>query len=302
MASKTITQLTALDTVSTNLANTLFVVYDTETGTTKKASLSQIDVAVERSIQNVTSAGIYANAAFASANSASSYANGAFASANSASSYANSASSYANAAFASANTADQKAVSAGSYANGAFAAANTKLSSSGGTITGPISGLGNSKLDFTTYGSNTAYLTTTNDDSTALFIGATSADLYANTSVTIRANTKGTSQNWTFGEDGSLTLPASGIISGLKDVNITGNLAVTSNITTSNLTVTGVFSVDGVVLQWHTPIPLTSKGDPGDKAGYIAIDNNKLYRCVENYTNGANNIWVFVNFTGGTWG
>ncbi len=37
MASKTITQLTALDTVSTNLANTLFVVYDTETGTTKKA-------------------------------------------------------------------------------------------------------------------------------------------------------------------------------------------------------------------------------------------------------------------------
>ena len=160
MASKTITQLTALDTVSTNLANTLFVVYDTETGTTKKASLSQIDSAVERSIQNVTSAGVYANAAFASA--------------------------------------------------------NTKLSANGGTIT--------------------------------------------------------------------------------------GNLAVTSNITTSNLTVTGVFSVDGVVLQWHTPIPLTSKGDPGDQAGFIAIDDDKLYRCVENYTNGANNIWRYINFTGGTWG
>ena len=68
MASKTITQLTALDTVSTNLANTLFVVYDTETGTTKKASLSQIDSAVERSIQNVTSAGVYANGAFDKAN------------------------------------------------------------------------------------------------------------------------------------------------------------------------------------------------------------------------------------------
>jgi hypothetical protein len=160
MPSKTITQLTALDTVSTNLANTLFVVYDTETGTTKKASLSQIDTAVERSIQNVTSAGIYANAAFASA--------------------------------------------------------NTKLSANGGTIT--------------------------------------------------------------------------------------GNLTVTSNITTSNLTVNGIFNVDGVVLQWHTPIPLTSKGDPGDRAGFIAIDDDKLYRCVENYTNGANNIWRFVNFTGGTWG
>jgi hypothetical protein len=160
MPSKTITQLTALDTVSTNLANTLFVVYDTETGTTKKASLSQIDAAVERSIQNVTSAGIYANAAFASA--------------------------------------------------------NTKLSANGGTIT--------------------------------------------------------------------------------------GNLIVTSNITTSNLTVTGLFTVDNVVLQWHTPVPLTSKGGPGDLAGYISIDNDKIYRCIENYTNGANNIWVYINFTGGTWG
>jgi hypothetical protein len=71
MASKTITQLTALDTVSTNLANTLFVVYDTETGSTKKASLSQIDSAVERSMQNVTITGVYANAAFAKANIAS---------------------------------------------------------------------------------------------------------------------------------------------------------------------------------------------------------------------------------------
>jgi hypothetical protein len=168
MASKTITQLTALDTVSTNLANTLFVVYDTETGTTKKASLSQIDSAVERSIQNVTSAGVYANAAFASANSAS------------------------------------------SYANGAFASANTKLSLTGGTITGTL--------------------------------------------------------------------------------------------TANNLTISNTLSVQGVSIAWHSPAPLTSKGDPGDEAGYIAIDNNKLYRCVENYTNGANNIWVFVNFTGGTWG
>jgi len=94
---------------------------------------------------------------------------------------------------------------------------------------------------------------------------------------------------------------------------VTGNLTVTNTITSSNivlsntmtannLTVTGVFTVDNVVLQWHTPIPLTSKGDPGDKAGFIAIDNDKLYRCVENYTNGANNIWRFINFTGGTWG
>lgn len=94
---------------------------------------------------------------------------------------------------------------------------------------------------------------------------------------------------------------------------VTGNLVVTNTVTSSNvvssniitannLTITGNLIVDGVILQWHTPIPLTSKGDPGDKAGFIAIDNDKLYRCVENYTNGANNIWRFINFTGGTWG
>jgi hypothetical protein len=94
---------------------------------------------------------------------------------------------------------------------------------------------------------------------------------------------------------------------------VTGNLVVTNSITSSNvisgntmtannLTVTGNFSVDGVAIQWHTPIPFTSKGDVGDKAGLIAIDNDKLYRCVEDYTNGANNIWRFINFTGGTWG
>jgi len=184
-------------------------------------------------------AGSYANSAFSTANSAASYANAAFAAANNSTdlwvrTQANSAFNQANAAFLQANTPSYVANSAASYANAAFIAANTKLSLSGGTITGPISGLGSSKLDFTTYGSNTAYLTTTNDDSTALFMGASSAELYANTNVVIRANTKGTSQNWTFGEDGSLTLPASGTISGLKDVNITGNLTVTGTATYTN--------------------------------------------------------------------
>ena len=91
------------------------------------------------------------------------------------------------------------------------------------------------------------------------------------------------------------------------NLTVTGNVAssnlvVSQTINVSNLTVTGNLIVDGVALQWHTPIPLTSKGDPGDRAGFIAIDDDKLYRCVENYTNGANNIWRFINFTGGTWG
>jgi hypothetical protein len=87
------------------------------------------------------------------------------------------------------------------------------------TVPGPINGLGNSKLDFTTYGSNSAYLTTTNDDSTALFMGAVSAELYANTYVSIRANTGGTSQTWTFNDDGNLTLPSGGEITSNQITN-----------------------------------------------------------------------------------
>jgi hypothetical protein len=109
------------------------------------------------------------------------------------------ADSKAQAAFDKANTGTSQLV------NGA---STVSLSIDGNlTVPGPISGLGVSKLDFTTYGANSAYLTTTNDDSTALFMGAASAELYAYTNVQIRANTAGISQNWTFGADGTLTFP-----------------------------------------------------------------------------------------------
>jgi hypothetical protein len=75
------------------------------------------------------------------------------------------------------------------------------------TVPGPIRGLGNSKLDFTTFGVNTAYLTTTGDDSTALIMGTQVFELYANNYVQIRTNTAGVSNNWTFGADGTLTFP-----------------------------------------------------------------------------------------------
>jgi hypothetical protein len=74
------------------------------------------------------------------------------------------------------------------------------------TVPGPISGLGNAKLDFTTY-ANVAYLTSTSDDTTALYMGSVSAELYAQTNIIIRTNTDGASKQWTFGDDGSLTLP-----------------------------------------------------------------------------------------------
>jgi hypothetical protein len=75
------------------------------------------------------------------------------------------------------------------------------------TVPGPISGLGNSKLDFTTFGANTVYLTTTDNDFTALTMGTEVAELYANNYVQIRTNTAEVSKNWTFNTDGTLTFP-----------------------------------------------------------------------------------------------
>jgi hypothetical protein len=157
-----------------------------------------------------------------------------------------------------ANGAFDKANSANILAQQAYDNSNTKLSLSGGTITGPISGLGNSKLDFTAYGSNTAYLTTTNDDYTALFLTAASAELYANATVQIRSNTKGTSQNWTFGEDGSLTLPTNGTISGLKDLNVTGNLTVVGQTVYANtetvLIKDNIITLNAAISQSGSPV------------------------------------------------
>jgi hypothetical protein len=144
------------------------------------------------------------------------------------------------------------------------------LNTPGNITANTFIGLGNSKLDFTTYGSNSAYLTTTNDDSTALFMGAVSAELYANTYVSIRANTGGTSQTWTFNDNGNLALPSNvssinyangqSILTGLGggvgnygDSNVasllsafgTNTIVTTGNITGGNLITTGLASVTG---------------------------------------------------------
>jgi hypothetical protein len=65
----------------------------------------------------------------------------------------------------------------------------------------------NSKLDLVGFGPNTAYLTTTPDDTTALFMGVFGADLRANNYVSIATNTGDVSRLWTFGTDGSLSFP-----------------------------------------------------------------------------------------------
>ena len=91
------------------------------------------------------------------------------------------------------------------------------------TVPGAINGLGNSKLDFNTYGANTAYLTTTSDDTTALFMGMASAELYAQTNILIRTNTDETAKVWTFGDDGGLTFPDSTTQNTAASITIVGD-------------------------------------------------------------------------------
>lgn len=140
---------------------------------------------------------------------------------------------------------------------------------------------------------NSAFNTANSSSSYAngAFVAANTADQ--------KAVTSGSYANSAFASSNTKLSLTGGTITGNL---ITGNLAVSNTITVSDIVVGNSINVHGVSINWHEPVPLTSKGDPGDLAGYIAIDNDKLYRCVENYTNGANNIWVYINFTGGTWG
>jgi len=145
------------------------------------------------------------------------------------------------------------------------AVVNTTLSNI--TVSGPISGLGYSKLDLATYGANTAYLTTTSDDSTALFMGAVSAELYAFTNIQIRANTGGVSQSWTFNEDGTLTFPDSTVqTTAFTTSDAYSNAKVYANVTpllTSKADLTGATFTGNVIATNLLP-PSDDSGSVGD--------------------------------------
>ena len=191
-----------------------------------------------------------------------------------------------------------------------FAVANTipanltfTLPSADGTAGQVLTTNGGGTLSFTSNDGTLSY-----GQANAAFTAANSASSYANGSFVAantadqRAVTSGSYSNGAFAAANSASSYANGAFASANTkLSLTGG-TITGNLIANNLTVSDTFSVRGVSIVWHSPVPLTSKGDPGDEAGYIAVDNDKLYRCVENYTNGANNIWRFINFTGGNWG
>ena len=117
-------------------------------------------------------------------------------------------------------------------------------------VPGAIVTASNSKLDLVGFGPNTAYLTTTPDDSTALFMGAAVAELRASTYVSITTNTAGTPYLWEFGADGGLKFPD----------NSTQTIAFTGNPDSSNWdsTYTTVKDTSGYWSQAYTNLTSNS--------------------------------------------
>jgi hypothetical protein len=67
---------------------------------------------------------------------------------------------------------------------------------------------------------------------------------------------------------------------------------------------TGVFTFAPADLSSYlelTNAPSTSKGSPGDAVGDVAMDNDYIYRCIANYTDGNADIWKRVEFSTDTW-
>jgi hypothetical protein len=98
------------------------------------------------------------------------------------------------------------------------------------TVPGAILTNSNSQLQMTE-SANTAYLGTTADDSTALYLTATTAQLYANGEASISSNVGGgNAHGWAFDIDGNTNIPG--------DIISFGNIGITTNVgnTTSSWT------------------------------------------------------------------
>jgi hypothetical protein len=174
----------------------------------------------------------------------------------------------------------QAANSAGSYANGAFTSANTadQKGVSAGSYANSAFGVANSASSY----------------ANGAFAAANTADQ--------RAVTSGDYANSAFAKANTLFNATAVIHANTITANTISsiNLVSSNTVVANNVIISGILDVDGVQLVWHAP-PTTSKGSSGDVAGLIAIDNDKLYRCVGTY-DGTTDIWRFINFTGGTWG
>lgn len=67
------------------------------------------------------------------------------------------------------------------------------------------------------------------------------------------------------------------------------------------ITVNGVINLNNSTFISSASAPTSSKGQPGDGAGTVIIDNDYVYRCIADYTTGTPDIWVRVQFDATPW-
>ena len=188
----------------------------------------------QASYNQANSSYLHANAAFAAANTAlnsNAHANAAFNVANTANTTATSSSSYSNSAFAVANTANATATAASSYANSAYQVANSASSYANGAFVAANTGLlsfGHANAAF-----NTANIAINNSVNTSLLL----TEIFANVTATETqiqtaggyANAAYRHANAAYVNSNTKFNSSGGTISG--DVNVTGNLTISGNVT-----------------------------------------------------------------------
>jgi len=171
---------------------------------------------------------------------------------------------------------------------------------------GPTSSF--SKLDLVTEGANTAYLTTTNNDTTALYLTETTAELYANTTVSIFANTGGTSKEWLFDSNGNLTFPDGSIQSTAPVAEAPFNIQAI-NFTAIAGARYGVNTSGGAVTATLPATPATGVAVFfADAGGAYSTNNLTINRNGETIMDSATNLVVSTNnqsvglfYNGTTW-
>lgn len=103
------------------------------------------------------------------------------------------------------------------------------------------------------------------------------------------------------------------------DIRITGNdvVSIRNNSVTQPVTVVANYDGDGKYWEFRVDgflqfpdggavafgsnVPTTSKGQSGDFAGLMVFDDNYIYRCVSDYTDGIADIWKRIQWSGDTW-
>jgi hypothetical protein len=304
MATKKISELTLLDTVSANLQLTVIPVLDTATGTTRKVTLQQINDSVEANIPFAAAAFTQANNANTNAITSGVYANAAFQKSNNSLNVSTGGSITGNiivngnvtANYFLGNGSLLTGISAGDYANAAYSRANTA----------------NTTADASYARANSA-----NVLAQAAFDSANSRN-YSNTNVAlylptytgnIAANIVKSGYTWEFGANGTTAFPNSVILAPVgqsitmqsdqysqlmwenANVTVAPNMAINSNFyvaqnsatldigyrdgSSTQLIKSWLWSVDGTLtLPSEGKINGIGAGPAGDRAGYISWAGN----------------------------